>query len=772
MNRYLLVCLTVLFTAVYADAQAQCDTIALSKSGWSFMYSNHYDAANSPASNCFDGNNSTYWRSKDAVGNEYPHELVINLGTSPAVNGIGYTPRQANTWNGKLGNYEVYTTWDTTDWGTPEKAGTFTYGGSNDNATQYAYFGAVAAPYIKLVALNSPGSARYVDIAELDVFYNSCGSSGLLNQVISLVKIDKQLTTNNPITLNGTSTSGLPVNYSISGPASISGNQLVLDGTPGTVTLKAFADGNSTYYPADTVYRIFQVIELNDYYPTLNTKLAGGNIYMPTLMAYPIFAWATIDETDYLRIDDIQFEITGETIDTVFRYAPQSYGAYWTPSAYGNYNVKITAVGNNGNTTDTTIAVTVTQTVSDMTVVAINADTSRPGRQTVVSFANLPQQVGAFDSVHAYLDITCPNGGCDPYDRLAWIEIVDPYGNRLQLIRYITPFGIGCSHDVDLTPYMYLLQGNTQLSFYTSTYSGGWVGTLTLDYHAATPTYPYSWLTEIWDASYPFGNMANLQPVDTPTYTFYPNTQQLTMLISNTGHGWGDNNTGNAAEFYHAYHTLKFGDSTFAQNLWYNCNPNPDGCNNQLGTWQYNRSGWCPGALSPNESYNISGMLADHDSISLEYIFQESYIDYCSPQNPSCVSGTTCPNCNDGFYPIYYVDGQMYSQSSTPFIPKQAELPDVMTVGVRDIAQKHVNEYTLYPNPTSAGFKLEAQFTDHKPIVVLIQDISGKMFGNYYFHNSEDLNHQLFRTDYMAKGMYFITIQSGDNIATRKLIVE
>ncbi|RDC65298.1 hypothetical protein [Adhaeribacter pallidiroseus] len=53
-----------------------------------------------------------------------------------------------------------------------------------------------------------------------------------------------------PITLKATSTSGLPVSFSVvSGPATIKNNQLTLTGTR-MVTIKAFQAGDATYGPA------------------------------------------------------------------------------------------------------------------------------------------------------------------------------------------------------------------------------------------------------------------------------------------------------------------------------------------------------------------------------------------------------------------------------------------------------------------------------------------------------------------------------------------
>ena len=63
------------------------------------------------------------------------------------------------------------------------------------------------------------------------------------------------------LTLNATSSSGLPVSYAVvSGPASVSGNVLSLI-SPGAITVRATQTGNSTYLPATPVERTILVTQ-------------------------------------------------------------------------------------------------------------------------------------------------------------------------------------------------------------------------------------------------------------------------------------------------------------------------------------------------------------------------------------------------------------------------------------------------------------------------------------------------------------------------------
>lgn len=753
---------------------AQCDTLQIPNTTFSVIYTNH-DNIDHPASNIVDGNDQTYWQTVNEEGVEYPHEIWIDLGAPYNLTAIGYKPQQSNTANGKLGSYDVYVGFiDTSGGGDIVKAGTISYANGNDNGTKLLYFGSTPGQYVKLVATSGWNTSRYLAMAEFEAYRNTCNSTGKTNQVIHWDAIGKQTTTDGPFPLDATISSNLPISYSVvSGPATISGGQLVLDGTAGTIKVIATQAGDVVTYPADTVFQEFQVIDLASYDITLNTRLTDAtDIEMPSLSTYPISAFASIDEPDYLRITGVDFEVVGETIDTVFRDGT-GYTAHWTPSAYGNYTVNITAHANNGKDTTATLNVSVVSTASDQVVNTFDRDQISFGNgssRTIYREYALPQFVGAYDSIHARLDITCPAGiGCDPYDRGGWVEVLDPSGNWVQIIRYITPFGIACNHNIDLTEYAWLLQGNTQFRFYIDTWAGAWGATLDLEYYQGTPDYKYSRITEIWDGTYTFGNPGNLQPVDTVGRSLYPQTSAAKMILSNTGHGWGDNNTGNAAEFYHAYHTVKLGDSTYTQDLWNSCDPNPDGCNNQAGTWRFDRAGWCPGAVSPPDMYDLTDQIGSGE-LEFMYIFQESYVDLCHPQNPNCISGTTCPNCNDGFQPIYYVDGQLVEYSNTPFIPEQPEPED--TTSIFEVDAKEQLSLKLYPNPTSSTFQLEMSGQVQGSIIVVMQGINGQMFGTYYFNNVTELNNYSFRVDGLASGMYFISANAKDARLDAKFIIE
>ncbi len=84
------------------------------------------------------------------------------------------------------------------------------------------------------------------------------------SQNINFNFISDKLTTDNPFQINASASSGLPVSFNIvSGPASLSGNTISLNGNTGTVVVEATQGGNANYLPAPTVTRQFNVTNPN-----------------------------------------------------------------------------------------------------------------------------------------------------------------------------------------------------------------------------------------------------------------------------------------------------------------------------------------------------------------------------------------------------------------------------------------------------------------------------------------------------------------------------
>lgn len=500
--------------------------------------------------------------------------------------------------------------------------------------------------------------------------------------------------------------------------------------------------------------------------PEVSTRLTEDySVEMPTLKAYPIYVNASVELPDTMQeviIDIDGVEYTAEAEDGFYYYL-------WTPSAYGVHNIIIKAIATSGDETTITRNVnvvdsSVSQTVASLqdVVIEFNGQNSRWYYGTYT----FPQFVGSYSDIQASLEVECPNvnGGCDDWDRWAHIDVKAPDGNWIQLIRYITPYGVGCNHELDVTDYMSLLQGEVEMRVFIDTWgTGGWQLTLDFDYNQGVPDYLYSNVVEVWDDAYSFGDPADLQPVETFNAAIPANISSSELRISNTGHAWGSNNTGNAAEFFNAYHYIDIdGTETFTQHLFNSCNPNPDGCTGQLGSWTFNRAGWCPGAISPPHIYDLTPYLGMN--IDIDYRFDPTYQDFCHPNDPDCVSGVTCNDCNDGYNPVYFVDTHIINKSDSPII-----YGDIL--GISSIDNTEIYDISVYPNPSKGIFNIQTKFPESTSRLTL-QTIDGQQIKTYYFGSSSELSSYNFDLSDISRGIYFINIENVYGTGVKRIILE
>lgn len=500
--------------------------------------------------------------------------------------------------------------------------------------------------------------------------------------------------------------------------------------------------------------------------PELSTRLTEDYpLEMYRLRTYPIYINASVEEPD--SISAVTLEINGASHTAI-----EDDGFYyylWTPEAYGEYEILMTASTADGQETSITRNISVVENATTQTVTSIEdvvIEFTGQNDRWYYGTHTFPQFVGSYNDLHAYLTVECPNipGGCDDWDRIAYIDVKAPDGNWIQLIRYITPYRVACDHDINLTDYSSLLQGEVELRIFIDTWgTGGWQLTLDTKYTEGRPQYDYSNVVEVWDDTYSFGDPADLQPVPTFNVEIPDGVESSHLRISNTGHGWGSNNTSNAAEFFNATHYIDVdGEQTFIQNLWNVCNPNPDSCTGQQGTWQYNRAGWCPGAISPPHIYDLDSYIGS--TIDLDYRFHPSYRDYCHPNNPDCVSGQTCPDCNDGYNPMYYVDTHIINKSNTLMIYGN-------TLGTKVIDNTQIYNVSVYPNPSNGLFKIQTQFPDATSNL-RITTIDGKGVKTYFFKSSNELNNYDFNLSDLSSGIYFINIENQYGTGVKKIIIE
>lgn len=552
---------------------------------------------------------------------------------------------------------------------------------------------------------------------------------------------------------------GMFWSFIISGPATVSGTTVSLTGTVGEVMVRSMQGGDGTYDPAIDVINSFQVLDPQTFVPVIDDRspVAGSDVWVPELGPIQLASIATIDYPDLFSVDDVVFEINGTQIDAK-DWGNDHYTAWWTPSAYGTYAMNIIATNNYGATNTEVVNFTVVDQMAD---VSVNAATEvhlyvNTGEETVEAI--LPSYMGAFDEIIANLDIDCPAGGCDEWDRVSGIEVKGHNGEWYEVIRYITPYGKACNHSVDLTDFMSLLQGKVDFRFYLGTVGNGFLYTLDLDYGGGVPTHKYSTIDKLWNDYYDFGNPADLQPTDTKGGIFPANVSASKIKLVSTGHGWGNNNTGNAAEFHNDTHHIWInGAETFAQNNWLDCDPNPDGCNDQFGTWEFDRAGWCPGAIAPWFDFDMTQFISS-GNVSIRYVFDEDYVDLCNVNNPDCVSGVTCNDCTDGFNPHLIVASYLISLGDEP-------LEDGTIVGTE---QANLTDFSIYPNPSSGLFNIEFD-ESIKTSEVRVLNNMGQVLRSY--NDEARTNVRVLNLQDLPNGIYFVELITEQGRGLKKITI-
>ncbi|AHH95510.1 endo-alpha-N-acetylgalactosaminidase family protein [Kutzneria albida] len=122
-------------------------------------------AENGSAANVLDGDPATIWHTAWSQSTaQPPHEIQLDLGGSRTVSCLYYLPRQTQS-NGRIANYEVYTSADGVNWGSPAATGTWT----DSTAEQSACFTPRTARYVRLRALSEVNGNPWTSVAEINL---------------------------------------------------------------------------------------------------------------------------------------------------------------------------------------------------------------------------------------------------------------------------------------------------------------------------------------------------------------------------------------------------------------------------------------------------------------------------------------------------------------------------------------------------------------------------------------------------------------------------
>ena len=598
--------------------------------------------------------------------------------------------------------------------------------------------------------------------------------AGLSSQFIDFASIADQLIDAEPIQLQATATSGLPVTFElVSGPATIEGDILTLTGEAGIVKVKAVQNGDGTeWQPAPSVTRIFEVVDPEAYTPeiTIRRPYDGTKVYVNDFESSVVLVLsAYIEHGDAIKFESVTCDINGETVVMMTSYPDDPSNGYWyaswQPTAEGTYNMSATIVQSGGKTTTVSNTFEVSKNIdpADKDFSIMNGELHiTPSQQTSYGEYVFPTHVGCFNEITMHYFHECI-GTCDDYDRVGYCRVKNYRGEWVELYRYVTPFGKECDDVLNVTDYTSVLQGLVEFEMFFQTWNGdGYNPTINFTYTEGEPEYKYVDMNELWFGIYDFGDYANKQPVPKVNYYFPEGTEDANLKIIATGHNWssgtnGAYNTSNAAEFYQANNNIYFNNTkVHDQELWRTCSPNPAECQPQSGTWYHNRSGWCPGSIALVWDYSLSDYV-DDGRVNIFYEFDPDYLDECHPNYPDCVEDNTyCVNCAAADNPILRVSGKVVSYSNDV-----NTITEVSTL----IDHKDPFEVKLIPNPADDVLRLSTNY-DKGRVSVHILNVHGQEVRNFVFSETATID-----ISDLAPGMYFVNVIGGQ-VVTKKLVIK
>lgn len=307
---------------------------------------------------------------------------------------------------------------------------------------------------------------------------------------------------------------------------------------------------------------------------------------------------------------------------------------------------------------------------ADQTVVAFDGEHvyfGDPNRRVVDVPVSFPPAALSYERVTLRFALRCPNDRCDWWDRLGWLAIVDGE-QEIELLRFITPYRLPGSWEVDVTDLRPLLAGDVTVRVFIDTWVGpghqngdGWLVDASFDLVGGVPEREAIAVTPLWaPAGVAYGDPA-APPARTATAALPADATAATVRLFVTGHGQG--NAGNCAEFCARDHHLDIAGNRLTRNVW------RDDCEttavpDQYGTWELPRAGWCPGDTVDPWAVDFGVGTAAGTAIAIGYDV-EPYENTCRPDSPSCTGCTLGTGCDyDGGAhtpPTYYLSGVLVS---------------------------------------------------------------------------------------------------------------
>ena len=348
----------------------------------------------------------------------------------------------------------------------------------------------------------------------------------------------------------------------------------------------------------------FGEIGLNGTRKLKSFAVKGKDVYKETVAEVTGDFEISIDKINFLKTVTIPAEKINSGIHLTIRCIPTGEGEIKGAISISGENFEQV------NIALTAIAVNMVQ------VSAFNNQRLAFGggfKQSAKNTVNFPVNPENVEKITMFVQLRCPNGGCNAWDMYANIKVKDPKsGEWYEMGRFITPYGVDNHQrekgfDIDVTDFKSLLCGDVDLKAFIEVWGAdGWLISVDFELIEGTPDYKYYNIAPILDydahslAGIPYGVQNSF---DVDKCVNVPDKAEQTVLrtiITGWGHATPKDPDGRpCAEWcFRTHNILIDGVKTFTHELKaIGCNNNP--VNNQKGNWQPDRAGWCPGMEVP-----------------------------------------------------------------------------------------------------------------------------------------------------------------------------
>ena len=245
-------------------------------------------------------------------------------------------------------------------------------------------------------------------------------------------------------------------------------------------------------------------------------------------------------------------------------------------------------------------------------------------------FFEFPDDDRTWEKIYMYRTLKCDEQTkqdtfpCGEWDYSTFTLLYIPVGDTVEIYElenYVTPYGMGIDLNgdcgwtfiYDITDYAPLLKGRVEIS------SGNQQELLDMKFIFIEGTPPrdvisvqnlYKW------GSYKYEEIAVDSVMQPFELVLDPNASGYKLRARISGHGhFGPRN---CCEWDRKTHIYFAGESVlFRWNIWKNCGDNP--IYPQGGTWQFDRTGWCPGTPVDTYDFELTNIFNPGDTIMFDY---------------------------------------------------------------------------------------------------------------------------------------------------------